>query len=711
MKLPHIFLLLCSCAAVIARAEELRVISNADGHDLILWGSDGATMQVQTSEGIGLAPANPQWGLVGSIRDSIALFHWLPDCTIRTSRFADIISDPSRPVEVDVFLRHGRGFNSDGVLDGGQLSALWPDVQQPAALVAVWMIDAEVRAVEVLPLPDPKARSEFRAVANRYFTPAEAARCRVGLGLLQGGRFVTPHGPFQDQAGRALLNALIFDDPAALDRALANGRIDAVTTDRGRTPLVRIATRLGAARVLKSLLQANPALRDDTLGNGETLLHLAAFLGRTEVTDVLLAAGSSANQREKNGQTPIQTAAEYGHAEIVAQLIKAGAPPNEKQGVFPSALEEALKCGSAETAEVLRQAGAKLPTETEAGGRLLIDAARDGRTAIVRWLLKNLDRSIVQRTVSQALEGAASCARPDPALAALLLEAGASPEGMGWLDRTPLTNAVLNGGFAFAETLLQHGAAIDAKNRDRSTALHQAASFESPEAVRFLVAHGASLQVVDAHRHRALEVALLGQSPEAAAALAAAGDRIDLTQSQAPELLAAAIRLDIDSVLQSALAAGWKAETPLVDGWSALQIASIGGGKCEALLRATGGAANTVPLELVAGRDLETPPRATKSTPLPRPQTLRGDETGTVLTFEVVIDSKGRTCFPRLKKRPAGSNFAEILEALEKWRFAPAQRGGKPVATRLVLPVKIQTLPTIPGPQQIGHLTGVNGAR
>jgi len=89
------------------------------------------------------------------------------------------------------------------------------------------------------------------------------------------------------------------------DRSLANARSE--TDVRGTYPL-HVAAEFGQAGAARLLLDygADITLLDSE--NDAIALCWAAFFGRPEVVEVLLAAGSEPNQRNKHGLTPLACA-------------------------------------------------------------------------------------------------------------------------------------------------------------------------------------------------------------------------------------------------------------------------------------------------------------------------------------------------------------------------------------------------------------------
>lgn len=86
------------------------------------------------------------------------------------------------------------------------------------------------------------------------------------------------------------------------DRSFANCRSE--TDVRGTYPL-HVAAEFGQAQAARVLVDygADVTLLDNE--NDATALSWAAFFGRPEVVDVLLAAGSNPSQRNKHGLTPL----------------------------------------------------------------------------------------------------------------------------------------------------------------------------------------------------------------------------------------------------------------------------------------------------------------------------------------------------------------------------------------------------------------------
>jgi protein TonB len=66
---------------------------------------------------------------------------------------------------------------------------------------------------------------------------------------------------------------------------------------------------------------------------------------------------------------------------------------------------------------------------------------------------------------------------------------------------------------------------------------------------------------------------------------------------------------------------------------------------------------------------------------------------GQSVQVEFVVDTTGHTSGIAIKSS-SDREFAEaVVDAVKQWRFTPAQRNGAPVATKVVLPVRVVAAP------------------
>ena len=304
-------------------------------------------------------------------------------------------------------------------------------------------------------------------------------------------------------------------DLAAVDLLLRAGASADAANHFGIKPL-SLAAAGGDAAVVGRLLEGG-AHPDTAAPAGETVLMTAARAGRLDAVRALLAHGADVNAREETRhQTALMWAAAEGHADVVRALIEVGADlgavsrgpasslePKSGSSIYNSfrraaprvdvftPLQFAVQAGRIEAAQVLLDAGASLEQETPQGMPLLTLAIANAHYE----------------------------------LAAMLVERGAdlNADGIGF---TPLHQLVrmrtLNVGqfphpvptgrltsFGLAQVLLDHGAAVDARNTQRwqdgfrgkfaldATPFLLAAKGGDAQMMQLLADHGADPLTVD----------------------------------------------------------------------------------------------------------------------------------------------------------------------------------------------------------------------
>jgi protein TonB len=62
---------------------------------------------------------------------------------------------------------------------------------------------------------------------------------------------------------------------------------------------------------------------------------------------------------------------------------------------------------------------------------------------------------------------------------------------------------------------------------------------------------------------------------------------------------------------------------------------------------------------------------------------------GTSVQLEFVVDVQGRPTGFKVVSSPDAALAESVMDAVKQWRFLPAEVDGKPVATKVALPVKI----------------------
>jgi ankyrin repeat protein len=348
-----------------------------------------------------------------------------------------------------------------------------------------------------------------------------------------------PTDPKTPAADDALLAAATSGDLATvIDRLHAGVPVEGRGI-HGRTALMG-AVGAGHAGVVRHLLAAGAGLetRDDS---GNTALFFAPAAG-AEMVALLLHHGARATARNAVGTTPLHAAALLGAEEAVKALLAAGGPVGGSPEGVRDPLEEAVLAEHFAVADLLRAAGGTLDRALEKDGSLLHRAARQGRIAVLEYLLGHgvdPDRPAPDLPLTFPAPLHFAVQGNQWAAVARLLTAGADPnpldtqgrtplqvaaaEGRGKvidalvaggadLDRAgreehrnpPLLLATLGGHTATAQQLLRAGAAVDGANRNHVTAL-MFASYRGDEAlVRDLLAAGAAVDASNRDGNTAL---------------------------------------------------------------------------------------------------------------------------------------------------------------------------------------------------------------
>jgi hypothetical protein len=119
----------------------------------------------------------------------------------------------------------------------------------------------------------------------------------------------------------------------------------------------------GNAKALDEFLTKHPSLSNaknvDWEGKGMTPLHLAAYMGNSEILKVLLDHHANTEARDKRGLTPLLWTTFVGNPQAAAALLSGGADINAKGRDGRTALEMAKLSLNQEMIALLRERGAK----------------------------------------------------------------------------------------------------------------------------------------------------------------------------------------------------------------------------------------------------------------------------------------------------------------------------------------------------------------
>ena len=343
-----------------------------------------------------------------------------------------------------------------------------------------------------------------------------------------------------DDRGRTpLLAALDGDRPATYEKLLELGAVPGIGTlvDPLDCALWNRAAFFSRARVaiVAGCIQGGADVNAGSAEAGSSPLHVAAGWARDpEVISVLVNAGADVEARDSRDQAPLHVAARTGTASVVTALLEAGADVNA-------------------------------------------------------WLHDfNVDYGWDYTPLHEA-----AGSNPDPAVASVLLEAGADPHARGTSARTPLHRAAAgNGNAAVIGLLLKAGADVNARASGGRMPLHEAAARNgNPEVIAALVAAGADVHAWGAEAHGIRwggdgntpdswtplhEAAAQNRNPAIVEALIEAGADVNVTagDGSAP-LYVAAAHYGTPAVVEALVRAGADISARDSRGWTPLHAAAI----------------------------------------------------------------------------------------------------------------------------------------
>lgn len=174
-----------------------------------------------------------------------------------------------------------------------------------------------------------------------------------------------------------IMDALYHGRADEAQRLLDEAGVDRLT--------IHEAAAMGVAARIEHLLAKDPGAVNAWASDGFQPLQLAAFFGRREAAELLLARGGDVKTAAQNAfkVTALHAALAGSAPELARALVGAGADVNavQQDGVTP--LHEAAANGRVDLLQLLLEHGADASAR-DAKGRTAVDFAREaGHTAIL----------------------------------------------------------------------------------------------------------------------------------------------------------------------------------------------------------------------------------------------------------------------------------------------------------------------------------------
>lgn len=192
------------------------------------------------------------------------------------------------------------------------------------------------------------------------------------------------------ESDNSLVNARDANGTSAVLLAVYYGQKEVadLLVETGASIDIFEAAALGDVGRLKELLGAHPEQALSYSHDGWTPLHLAAFFGRVDAANALIAAGPDLNALAKNSNanTPLQAAVASQKVNLARILIKAGVDVNFRTGYGWTVLHIAAHNGDMETARLLMGSGAEATSRNEKGQTAAAIAIEGGYKELALYL-------------------------------------------------------------------------------------------------------------------------------------------------------------------------------------------------------------------------------------------------------------------------------------------------------------------------------------
>ncbi|KGO62622.1 hypothetical protein PEX2_046480 [Penicillium expansum] len=239
-------------------------------------------------------------------------------------------------------------------------------------------------------------------------------------------------------------------------------------------------------------------------GLGKTPLAWAAEHNRLGPITLLLANGADPNMKDTLDRTPLFWAAMFGHEQAVQLLLEANCDWLSSDDQGESSLHASAMNGSEKITRLLVQKGLTQSTDMW-GNNLLVEAALRGDLKLVKLLL-DWDPDIDPQDIGlNASLQAAAMLKGNEEIVQYLLNRGADPNYIDYLEITPLMHASTSGSVSIVQILLKCGVDLERKDHSGKTALNRAAGrWGSKEIVQLLLENGADINSEDNSGHSAL---------------------------------------------------------------------------------------------------------------------------------------------------------------------------------------------------------------
>jgi len=334
--------------------------------------------------------------------------------------------------------------------------------------------------------------------------------------------------------------AAIFGSSEAVRLLVEHGTPVNIPGSNGRTPLMYAAADARSPEMVGFLLQSGADV-NAVSADGDNALFAAVSQSNpsTEVAAKLVDAGIDLRYVHPHYKTILNWAAYCGRQEIVALLLKHGADVNAQNDRNESPIAQAMMNGHHAIVKLLFAAGADAESINFSGWSLLEYATEAKDEILVREIIERTEANqSADKTSSEKrdakIEALAQAAKMgNISIMQLLIERGVNVNSSSRSgSETPLMKAAYYGQVAAVGWLLDHHAAVEARDARGNTALLHAAWTGKRDVVELLLQRGADVNATNNLNWNALMQAALEGHYSVAELLLAQGAQTDLIDKE-----------------------------------------------------------------------------------------------------------------------------------------------------------------------------------
>jgi len=309
-------------------------------------------------------------------------------------------------------------------------------------------------------------------------------------------------------SGSMLHEAIADKELRGLAKILISYGMDTESTDRQkRTPLMIAVENLdygAAAMLLRNGAKTETPTGEDPLVN--TLARKPETEDSLRLLKLLHKHGVPLEKFDRRNVTPLYQAADTGNIETVKFLLKNNVAPDTKTTNFAedTAFMTACKSKNLEIAAILLKHGADPNTRDKQGNTALHNAANTAQFETLKFLCENgADLSAVNDQGETPLMRALSGFKNQECIAYLIKKTGLDLDQKNAEGRTALHDLVLKGSADILDAVLTDYADsakkpdLDARDREEKTPLMLAAQKRDCRMMETLLKHGAGINATD----------------------------------------------------------------------------------------------------------------------------------------------------------------------------------------------------------------------